>query len=69
MTGLIASAEHEAAFSSASSRFVYTGYCALERARAFPSRFSRVPSPPPPLVNPRFMRGIINYFLPEEISG
>lgn len=66
MTGLIASAEHEAAFSSASSRFVYTGYCALERARAFPSRFSRVP---PPLVNPRFMRGIINYFLPEEISG
>lgn len=69
VTGLIASVEHEAAFSSASSRFVYTGYCALERARAFLSRFSRVPPPPPPLVNPRFMRGIINYFLPEEISG
>lgn len=39
MTRLIASAEHEATFSSssASSRFVYTGYCALERASA---RFS-----------------------------
>lgn len=39
VTRLIASAEHEATFSSssASSRFVYTGYCALERASA---RFS-----------------------------
>lgn len=64
VTRLIASAEHDQP-PPRRVLVLFIPVIAPSSERASLSRFFHVPA----LVSPRFMPGIINYFLPEEISS